>query len=240
MRPYADNTFYVIGMEKGWFNDVGITIEPAPYGLKTTENQWVSILLNEQVDINTATCSILLPSYKTTDQLKCTGFAVTFFGSVMLANPKLGLKTVRDYAEGGAIFEEALRSGADTSGRQDGLRSRRGLGEGVQRGSVRAGRTRSPGLRHDGRRADAAAREERPSRLHAPWRGADRADAAGCGLDPGLRHRAAVGVRSWRRGLPARVAGVQQRLGLDRRLRQQQPDDDDALCVRGRSASSTS
>jgi ABC-type nitrate/sulfonate/bicarbonate transport system substrate-binding protein len=55
MRPYADNTFYVIGIEKGWFKDVGITIEPAPYGLKTTENQWISILLNEQVDINTAT-----------------------------------------------------------------------------------------------------------------------------------------------------------------------------------------
>jgi hypothetical protein len=109
MRPYADNTFYVIGIEKGWFKDVGITIEPEPYGLKTTENQWVSILLNRQVDINTATCSILLPSYKTTDQLKCTGFAVTFFGSVMLANPKLGLKTVRDYAEGGTSFEEALR-----------------------------------------------------------------------------------------------------------------------------------
>jgi ABC-type nitrate/sulfonate/bicarbonate transport system substrate-binding protein len=110
MRPYADNTFYVIGIEKGWFKDVGITIEPAPYGLKTTENQWVSILLNEQVDINSATCSIMLPSYKTTDQLKCAGFAVTFFGSVMLANPKLGLKTVRDYAKGGATFEEALRS----------------------------------------------------------------------------------------------------------------------------------
>ena len=84
--------------------------EPAPYGLKTTENQWISILLNQQVDINTATCSIMLPSYKTTDQLKCAGFAVTFFGSVMLANPKLGLKTVRDYAKGGATFEEALRS----------------------------------------------------------------------------------------------------------------------------------
>ena len=108
MRPYADNTFYVIGMEKGWFGDVGITIEPAPYGLKTTETQWVSILLNRQVDINSATCSTLLPSYKSTDQLKCTGLAVTFFGSVMLANPKLGLKTVRDYAEGGASFEEAL------------------------------------------------------------------------------------------------------------------------------------
>jgi len=109
MRPYADNTFYVIGMEKGWFKDVGISIDPAPHGLKTTENQWVSILLNRQVDINSATCSILLPSYKTTDQLKCTGFAVTFFGSVTLANPKLGLRTVESYIKEGASFEEALK-----------------------------------------------------------------------------------------------------------------------------------
>jgi hypothetical protein len=96
-------------MEKGWFKDVGITIEPAPYGLKTTEEQWVNILLNRQVDINSATCATLLPTYRTTDQLKCTGLAVTFYGQVTLANPKLGLKTVRDYIEGGATFEDALK-----------------------------------------------------------------------------------------------------------------------------------
>ena len=96
MRPYADNTFYVIGIRKGWFKDVGITITPEPDGLKTTENQWVSLLLNRQVDINSATCSNLLPSYKSTDQLKCVGFAVTFSGSVMFANPKLGLKRLSD------------------------------------------------------------------------------------------------------------------------------------------------
>jgi hypothetical protein len=109
MRPYADNTFYVVGMEKGWFKDVGITIAPEPYGLKTTENQWVSLLLNRQVDINSATCSVLLPSYRTTDELKCAGFTVTFFGSVMLANPKLGLKPFRDYMAEGVSFEEGLK-----------------------------------------------------------------------------------------------------------------------------------
>src|SRR5918911_5426447 len=30
MRPYADNTFYVVAMKKGWFKDVGIQITPAP------------------------------------------------------------------------------------------------------------------------------------------------------------------------------------------------------------------
>jgi ABC-type nitrate/sulfonate/bicarbonate transport system substrate-binding protein len=110
MRPYADNTYFVIGMEKGWFKDVGITIDPQPYGLKTTEEQWVSLLLNRQVDMNSATCSILLTSYKTTDQLKCTGLAVTFYGQAMLANPKLGLKTLKDYVEGGMSFNDALKA----------------------------------------------------------------------------------------------------------------------------------
>ncbi|HEY3063111.1 MAG TPA: hypothetical protein VGL99_29400 [Chloroflexota bacterium] len=109
MRPYADNTYFVIGMEKGWFKDVGIAIDPQPTGLKTTEDQWVSLLLNRQVDINSATCSILLPSYKTTDQLKCVGLAVTFYGQVMLANPKLGLKTVEDYVKSGSTFNDALK-----------------------------------------------------------------------------------------------------------------------------------
>ena len=36
MRPYADNTFYIIGMKKGWYNEVGITFEPAPYGSRPT------------------------------------------------------------------------------------------------------------------------------------------------------------------------------------------------------------
>lgn len=110
MRPYADNTFYVVGINKGWYKDVGITIQPQPFGLKTTENQWVSILLSRQVDINSATCSTLMPSYKTTDQLKCIALAVTFYGSVMLANPKLHLKSVSDYVKSGMSFKAALKA----------------------------------------------------------------------------------------------------------------------------------
>src|SRR4029077_15131804 len=34
MRPYADNPFYIIGMKKGWFDEVGVKFDPAPYGLK--------------------------------------------------------------------------------------------------------------------------------------------------------------------------------------------------------------
>jgi hypothetical protein len=109
MRPYADNTFYVLAMRRGWFKDVGITITPAPYGLKTTEDQWINLLLNGQVDINSATCGNMLPSYRSSTELKCAGFVDTFNGLVMLANPKLKLKTLSQYASSGASFTTALR-----------------------------------------------------------------------------------------------------------------------------------
>ena len=46
MRPYADNTFYIIAMKKGWFKDVGVNIVPPPYGLKVTDTNVVALLLN--------------------------------------------------------------------------------------------------------------------------------------------------------------------------------------------------
>ena len=233
MRPYADNTFYVIGIEKGWFKDVGITIEPAPYGLKTTENQWVSILLNEQVDINTATCSIMLPSYKTTDQLKCAGFAVTFFGSVMLANPKLGLKTVRDYAKGGATFEEALRSALEPLvGQTVYVPAAVSEKEFNEVPFKLAGLDLPAYVTMDDAQMLLLAKSGRLDFMHPG--GAPIAQTL---LDAGwtpvydtgqLLEFGPGGVNS-----PLEVAGVQQRLGLDRRLHQQQPDDDDALCLRG-------
>src|SRR5262249_46841299 len=52
MRPYADNTFYIVAMKKGWFKDVGVNIVPPPYGLKVTDTNVVALLLNGQLDIS--------------------------------------------------------------------------------------------------------------------------------------------------------------------------------------------
>jgi len=107
MRPYADNTFYVIGIKKGWFKDVGIELDPAD-GVSTTEDQWTNLLLHGSTDINTDTCAILVTTYSSSRQLKCIQHGVSFFGQVMFANPKLNLKSVEDYMAAGADFKTAL------------------------------------------------------------------------------------------------------------------------------------
>lgn len=108
MRPYADNTFYVIGIKKGWFKDVGITITPEPNGLKTTDDVVTSLLLNKQVDINSEYCPLLLPTYKTSKALKCIAFTDNFLGEAILANPNLHLKSFKDYIASGMSFDAAI------------------------------------------------------------------------------------------------------------------------------------
>jgi hypothetical protein len=109
MRPYADNTFYVIAMKKGWFKDVGINIVPAPYGLKVTDTDVMALLLNGQVEISTEYIPLLLPSYKSGKKLKCIAFTDNFLGMAILANPNLHLKSFKDYIAQGTSFEQAVR-----------------------------------------------------------------------------------------------------------------------------------
>ena len=110
MRPYADNTFYIIGMKKGWFKDVGITILPEPEGLKVTDTNVVALLLNGQVDISSEYCPLTLPTYKSSNKLKCIAFTDNFLGEAILANPKLKLKSFKDYIKEGKSFDEAIKA----------------------------------------------------------------------------------------------------------------------------------
>ena len=110
MRPYADNTFYIIGMKKGWFDDVGIKFAPAPYGLKANDSNVTTLLLNGQLDIISEFCPLMLPTYKQADKLKCIAFTDNFLGNAILANPVLKLKSFKDYVAGGMNFEDALKA----------------------------------------------------------------------------------------------------------------------------------
>jgi hypothetical protein len=108
MRPYADNTFYIIGIRKGWFKDVNITIEPQPEGLKVTDTNVTALLLNGQLDLISEYCPLMLPLYKTTRLLKCIAFTNNSIGETILANPKLKLKSFKDYMKESKDFKTAL------------------------------------------------------------------------------------------------------------------------------------
>jgi hypothetical protein len=109
MRPYADNTFYYIGMKKGWFDDVGVSFEPAPYGLKANDSNVLTLMINGQLDMISEYCPLILPMYKESRLLKCVGFTDNNQAFAILANPNLKLKTLKDYMAEGKTFDEALK-----------------------------------------------------------------------------------------------------------------------------------
>lgn len=109
MRPYADNTPYIIGMKKGWFKDVGISFSPAPYGLKANDSNVLTLMLNGQLDMISEYCPLILPTYRTSRVLKCIAFTDNNQAFAILANPKLHLKTFKDYIAAGKSFNEALK-----------------------------------------------------------------------------------------------------------------------------------
>lgn len=108
MRPYADNTFYVIAMKKGWFEDVGITIGPDELGMKVTDTNVNALLLNGQLDISTSYCPLMLPTYTTSNKLKCIAFTDTFLAASIMASPEMNATPARKYLEEGMPFEEAM------------------------------------------------------------------------------------------------------------------------------------
>lgn len=110
MRPYADNTFYVIGITKGWFKDVGILISPEPNGLKLTDQNINPLLMNGEINIASAYCPALLPTYKVTSTLKCIGFTDNFVAGAILARPGLELKSFAEFKADGMSFDDALKA----------------------------------------------------------------------------------------------------------------------------------
>jgi hypothetical protein len=110
MRPFADNTFYVIAMKKGWFKDAGITIGPEELGMKINDTNGTALLLNGQLDIASQYCPLMLPTYKTAEKLKCIAFTDTFLGMAIMAKPELKLKSFRDYIKEGKSFDEAIKA----------------------------------------------------------------------------------------------------------------------------------
>ena len=109
MRPYADNTFYVIGIE-GLVPGRRHHLRPAPYGLKANNSNVTTLLLNGQLDIISEFCPLMLPTYKDANKLKCIGFTDNFLANAILANPALKLKTFKEYIAEGKKFDEALKA----------------------------------------------------------------------------------------------------------------------------------
>lgn len=109
MAPFGDASFYVIAMKRGWFDDVGIKIDPAPTGLKVTPDNVTSKLVTGEADIATFYGPGRIANLAKAPNIKMFGFSDTYVGTYLLASPDSGLKPVSELVEGGMSFDEAIK-----------------------------------------------------------------------------------------------------------------------------------
>lgn len=109
MRAAADNSFYIVTLKNGWFKDVGLTIEPEPYGFKATDENAIPLALKNQNNLGAMFGGSVIQTLRTNKKLKMIMFTDDFLGHFIWADPSLKLKTVNDFMKEGLPFNEALK-----------------------------------------------------------------------------------------------------------------------------------
>lgn len=106
--PYLDHTQSIIGLEKGWFDEVGVTFEPEPYGsVPATENA-VQALASGACDVLSASAIFMLPSINDVPPYKWFVHGDIFQGYALMGQPDAGYKSVDEFIEEGNDPREAM------------------------------------------------------------------------------------------------------------------------------------
>ncbi len=111
-EPYLDHTHGIIGMEKGWFGDVGITITPEPNGDVVSSENTVGVLAAGTYDVLSGSSVLFLSAYQGIPPFKAFVHGDIFQGYAIMAQPDAGYKTVQDFIDEGMEPTEALGEAA--------------------------------------------------------------------------------------------------------------------------------
>ena len=110
MRPAVDNSFHIVAMQKGWFEDVGITIEPKPNGFKATDENAIPLVVRNQNNLGAMFGPSVLQTLRNNKKLKMIMYTDDFVGNMIWASPNSGLKPVDEYLKQGMSIEAALKA----------------------------------------------------------------------------------------------------------------------------------
>jgi ABC-type nitrate/sulfonate/bicarbonate transport system substrate-binding protein len=108
MVSYTNHTWPIIGMRNGFFDDVGIKIQPAD-GRVIFENQTVPLLQNSETDISTIFVGVLTPALDKIKNIRPFMIHSYWQGNTILTGPNSGFKTVDDFMAEGKTFLEAAK-----------------------------------------------------------------------------------------------------------------------------------
>jgi ABC-type nitrate/sulfonate/bicarbonate transport system substrate-binding protein len=110
MRPVANDLIFVAGIKLGYFEDVGITITPAPFGRKVLFDQAIPLLINKQIDLEALYPPDVIAAMDSVRNVRFIALTDLFQGFAILARPDTHAKTVNDFMAEGQSFEDAMKA----------------------------------------------------------------------------------------------------------------------------------
>ncbi|HET6866587.1 MAG TPA: ABC transporter substrate-binding protein [Solirubrobacteraceae bacterium] len=109
MWPYGDTTIAFIGIEQGFFDDVGIHLVP-PRGETRLLDQTAGELLSGQLDVSSGYMPFLIQSFPYQPDIKMIQLQDIYVGNYLLASPTVGAKRYEYYSDVGEPFARAAKA----------------------------------------------------------------------------------------------------------------------------------
>lgn len=109
MSAFAGHNIYAIAIKNGWLADVGITVTPEPFGVRSLSPQVIPRFLSKEADIHTWYGPLQIEIMDRVPQVKLFTFSSTWVGTYILAAPGSGAKTVSELVKAGTLFADAMK-----------------------------------------------------------------------------------------------------------------------------------
>lgn len=106
MLPYGDHTYAIIGEKKGWFKEVGITLDYRPVKIEDV----VPFLRNGSLDVGSCPPGIIMSAFDSNPGVVSFVFGDIFQGYAIMAQPDKGHKSVTEFLNEGLPINDALRA----------------------------------------------------------------------------------------------------------------------------------
>jgi ABC-type nitrate/sulfonate/bicarbonate transport system substrate-binding protein len=103
---FLDHTDAIIGVEKGWFEEVGINLQPEPAGSLHTPADHPAVMLADTVDVQSTNYQILLPALAETDKLRMFAYGDFFIGFALMGQPEF--TSYSEFVDQGMSEQEAV------------------------------------------------------------------------------------------------------------------------------------
>jgi ABC-type nitrate/sulfonate/bicarbonate transport system substrate-binding protein len=106
-EPYGDHTQAIIGVKKGWFDEVGINLVDG--GKVISSESTIPVFASGQVNVMSGSVPLFLGATRQLPAYKYFFYADMFLGYALMAQPTKGYKSVEEFMATGASREEAIK-----------------------------------------------------------------------------------------------------------------------------------